>query len=446
MTTKTANNQKHSYMAPFIIMVVLMSLVGLITSINQQFQAPMQSAYLIMGGNMTNTLTTLLVFAFFLAYLVMGIPSSRYIQKKGHKTTLITGLIILICAFGLYQLSAFVFTKHDLVTFQPILDQAKAMGDSFSYQGPTVVPVAYYIFLFAAFVAGTALTFLQAVINPYIVACEVPGTTGVTRQSIAGTGNSLMTTIGPLLVAFLIFNGKTGLEINITSLYIPILVLMVIVGVIAAVLPSLDLPEIPSTSVGKDETLPDSILSFRHLVLGVVAIFFYVGVEVCVGSNINLFAIKEGGFTIASAAKLASLYWFGMLIGRAVGSFLSGIAAQTQLLFASVAAMILVIASMTTGNPWLLCGVGLFHSIMWPAIFDLAIKGLGRYTAKGSGLLMMGVVGGAVLPLLQGVMADSIGNWTWTWTIVIVGELYLLYYAFSGHKVKKTDVGHAAEN
>lgn len=446
MTTKTANNQKHSYMAPFIIMVVLMSLVGLITSINQQFQAPMQSAYLIMGGNMTNTLTTLLVFAFFLAYLVMGIPSSRYIQKKGHKTTLITGLVILICAFGLYQLSAYVFTNHDLVTFQPILDQAKAMGDGFKYEGPTVVPVAYYIFLFAAFVAGTALTFLQAVINPYIVACEVPGTTGVTRQSIAGTGNSLMTTIGPLLVAFLIFNGKTGLEINITSLYIPILVLMVIVGIIAAVLPSLDLPEIPSTSVGKDETLPDSILSFRHLVLGVAAIFFYVGVEVCVGSNINLFAIKEGGFTIASAAKLASLYWFGMLIGRAVGSFLSGIAAHTQLLVASLAAMILVIASMVTGNPWLLCGVGLFHSIMWPAIFDLAIKGLGRYTAKGSGLLMMGVVGGAVLPLLQGVLADSIGNWTWTWTIVIVGELYLLYYAFSGHKVKKTDVGHTAEN
>ncbi len=442
MTTNTANNQKHSYMAPFIIMVVLMSLVGLITSINQQFQAPMQSAYLIMGGNMTNTLTTLLVFAFFLAYLVMGIPSSRYIQKNGYKSALITGLVILICAFGLYQLSAYVFTKHDLVTFQPILDQAKAVGDDFKYEGPTVVPVAYYIFLFAAFVAGTALTFLQAVINPYIVACEVRGTTGVTRQSIAGTGNSLMTTIGPLLVAFLIFNGKTGLEINITSLYIPILVLMIIVGVIAAVLPSLNLPEIPSTAVGKDEKLPDSILSFRHLVLGVVAIFFYVGVEVCVGSNINLFAIKEGGFTIASAAKLASLYWFGMLIGRAVGSFLSGIAAQTQLLIASIAAMLLVAASMSTGNPWLLCGVGLFHSIMWPAIFDLAIKGLGRYTAKGSGLLMMGVVGGAVLPLLQGVLADSIGNWTWTWVIVIVGELYLLYYAFSGHKVMKADKGH----
>lgn len=440
--TPPVQQKQNSYLVPFIIMVVLMSLVGLITSINQQFQAPMQSAYLIMGGNMTNTLTTLLVFAFFLAYLVMGIPSSKFIQKRGHKAALITGLVVLILAFGLYQLSAYVFTKYDQVTFQPVLDEARALGDSYVYEGPTVVPNAYYIFLFAAFVAGTALTFLQAVINPYIVASEVPGTTGVTRQSIAGTGNSLMTTLGPLLVAFLIFKGKSGLEINITSLYIPILALMILVAALAVSLTVLDLPEIPSTAVGKDEKLPDSILSFSHLVLGVVAIFFYVGVEVCVGSNINLFAITDGGFSIQAAAKLASLYWGGMLVGRFVGSFLSFIPAQIQLMVASVAAMILVAASMATGNPWLLCGVGLFHSIMWPAIFDLAIRGLGRYTAKGSGLLMMGVVGGAVLPLLQGVLADSLGDWTWTWGIVILGELYLLYYAISGHKVKKSDTAY----
>ena len=92
---------------------------------------------------------------------------------------------------------------------------------------------------------------------------------------------------------------------------------------------------------------------------------------------------------------------------------------------------------MLTGNPWLLVGVGLFHSIMWPAIFALAIEGLGRYTSKGSGALMMGVVGGAILPFTQGVFADVLGSWHWTWIIVIVGEIYLLYYALYGYKVKQ---------
>ena len=269
-------NQKQSYLVPFVIMVVLMSLVGLITSLNQQFQGPMKAAYLLMGGSMSNMLTTALTFSFFLAYLVMGAPSAKYIEKNGYKKTLITGLIVLIAAFGLYQLSAYVFEVVDAEKFNPIIEQAKAVGADFQYEGNVVIPIAYWVFLCAAFVAGSALTFLQAVINPYIAACEVNGTTPVTRGSIAGSGNSTMTTIGPLLVAYVIFSGKEGLEINIGSLYIPFLVLMVLVAVIIFALNKVNLPVLASTEKKEGEVLEKSVWSFSHLALGVIAIFMYV--------------------------------------------------------------------------------------------------------------------------------------------------------------------------
>ena len=416
-----------SYLGPFITMVILMSLVGLITSINQQFQAPMQAAYLRQAGDLENTLATLINFSFFLAYLVMGNTAAKTIDKVGYRGALIRGLIILLAGFSLFELSALQFTMF---------------GNTVTIAGATI-PYAYFIFLLGSFVAGTSLTFLQAAINPYLVASKVPGTSGVQRQTIAGAGNSSMTTIGPLIVAFLIFGGKEADEIKVSSLFIPIAVLIGVVAILAIVLKNINLPNIEGSTAEKDEVLPKSVWSFSHLALGVLAIFFYVGVEVAVGANINLYAISlkdvDGNslYTIGQAAKMASLYWGGMLVGRLFGSFVSKISANVQLLFATIGAGILVALSMITGNPWLLVGVGLFHSIMWPAIFALAIKDLGKYTSKGSGALMMGVVGGAILPFIQGVSADIIGDWNWTWLIVIVGEVYLLYYALYGYKVKQ---------
>lgn len=427
--------QQQSYFMPFIIMVVLMSLIGLITNLNQQFQGPMQAAYLIKGGSMTTTLTNLLNFSFFLAYLVMGPFTNRYIDKNGYKKSLVFGLVILIVAFGLYELSAWVFEKFDRTNFDPIIAEARAVGENFKYDGSVEVPMAYYVFLVAAFVAGTALTYLQAVVNPYLVACDVKGTSAVQRQSIAGAGNSLMTTIGPLFVAYIIFQQKSGLDINITSLYVPILVLMGLVGLIILALGKIDLPSIASAEKKEGEVLEKSVWSFSHLTLGVVAIFMYVGVEVAVGANITLYAndINYG----ESAALMTSLYWGGLLVGRLLGSFLSKISANTQLLVASLGAGILVAVGMVANNPWIMVGSGLFHSIMWPAIFALAIDKLGKYTSAGSGALMMGVVGGAILPLIQAIAVDYIESWQWTWVIVVLGEIYLLYYAAVGYKVKQ---------
>ncbi len=428
-------NQKQSYLVPFIIMVVLMSLVGLITNLNQQFQGPMQAAYLLMGGSYTNMLTTALTFSFFLAYLVMGAPSAKYIENNGYKKTLTLGLVILIGAFGLYELSAYVFETVDKVTFEPFIEQAREQGKNFQYAGEVVIPVAYWIFLLAAFVAGSAMTFLQAVINPYIAACDVPGTTPLTRSAIAGSGNSSMTTIGPLLVAFLIFGGKRGLDISLTSLYIPFLVLIVLVAIIIVALGKVNLPTIASTEKKEGEVLEKSVWSFSHLALGVVAIFMYVGVEVAVGANINLYAL-DLGFTPGDAATMASVYWGLMLVGRLCGSFLNKFSSNSMLAVLSIGAGVLVTVGMLLNNPWLLVGAGLFHSIMWGAIFALAIEKLGKYTSAGSDALMMGVVGGAIMPFGQGILADVIG-WQWTWSIVVIGEIYLLYYALVGYKVKQ---------
>ena len=422
----TQQKQTQSYLVPFIIMVVLMALVGLITNLNGQFQAPMQAAFLQKSGSLTNALTTLITFAFFLGYLAMGIPSAKCIEKKGYKNTLITGLFGLIAAFGLYELSAYVFESVDLVKFQAATDDPNVV----------IIPVAYYIFLLAGFVAGSAMTFLQAVLNPYIVACDVKGTTGVTRQSIAGTANSTMATIAPILVASVIFAGKSGLDIALSSLYIPFLILIVLVGGLIAALSKLHLPAIASTEKKEGEVLEKSVWSFSHLALGVVAIFMYVGVEVCIGNNINLYG-KSLNFEPSDAALLATIYWGLMLVGRLCGSFLSSISASKQLLITSLGAGLLVLGGMILNNPYLLAGAGLFHSVMWGAIFSLAIDKLGKYTSAGSGALMMGIVGGAILPLVQGFLADSLGGWQFTWIIVLIGEAYLLYYALVGHKVRQ---------
>lgn len=466
MVTPANNSAKPNYLVPFIIMVVLMALIGLITNLNQQFQAPMQAAYLIKGGNMTNTLATVLNFAFFLAYLVMGPISTNYIEKKGYKKTLILGLGILIVGFAVYMLSAWYFDRFDMANFAPAIEEAKAIESEGSvaamqakaaatgnfavnttplgefsgltWQQGITLPVAYWIFLIAAFIAGTALTYLQAVVNPYLVACDVPGTTGVQRQNISGAGNSLMTTLGPLFVAYLIFNGKGGLEVDITSLYIPIFCLMILVAVLAVVLSRTNLPEIEGVSSG-NEKLPDSIWSFRQLSLGLVALFFYVGVEVCVGANIVLYAMNDLAMAAKLGATLASFYWGGMLVGRLLGSFLNKVSARTQLNVSALVALILVILSMVTQNPYFLCAIGLFHSVMWPSIFTLSLNGLGRYTSKASGILMMGCFGGALLPVVQGLLADIIG-WNDSWLLVAVGEAIILFYALWGCKPNKRDV------
>ena len=178
-------------------------------------------------------------------------------------------------------------------------------------------------------------------------------------------------------------------DIQIDQLMVPFLALMAVISLIVLLLMKLSLPDIQGTRVEKGEKLEKSVWSFRHLTLGVVAIFFYVGVEVCIGANINLYAIE---MDYASPALMATLYWGGMLVGRLVGSSLSKISPRVQLTVTTVSAGVLALLAILLNNPWLLTAVGLFHSIMWGAIFTLSVAHLGKYTSVASGVFMLSLI------------------------------------------------------
>lgn len=407
-------------------MVILMFFVGFFTCINQQFQAPLQETLLKGAGDIKNTLTMLITFSWFLAYPAAGGIGAKWVTRFGHKTTLVRALVIMVVGLGIFESSVL------LEEYSPI---------SWAF-GEAIVPASFFLFIIGSFVVGAAVTIMQVVINPYLIACNVKGTSDIQRQSIGGAGNSLATTIGPLFVSAIVFGGATAADIEISSLILPFALLMAAIAILAVAVKSQNLPSI-TAGVSEDEAkgvkLERSAWSFQHLSLGVAAIFFYVGVEVCVGANIVLYAKNLGGEIAASATLMATIYWGGMLVGRLIGSAINGVSAKTQLVVTSIGATVLLIAAMILQNPWLLVGVGIFHSIMWPAIFSLALNKLGAYANAGSGILMIGVIGGGILPLLQGVMADALGGWELTWLIVIAAEVFLLYYALVGCKVRKQD-------
>lgn len=412
-------NQQKSYLGPFLTMVFLFFIVGFLTVVFQQFQKPLESAFLgadsIQG--IKNTLSILVTFTWFLAYPVMGGTGSKWVDNYGYKKTLIRALILMV--FGLLVSAGSAWIG--------------SMENSPALAG---IPVGFFVFLLGSFVVGSAATVMQVVINPYLTACDVKGTSAIQRITIGGSSNSIGTTIAPYFVAGIVFGGVSIADVKIDQVLLPFVLLAVTIAVVVFIVSKLTLPHIEGTTNDEGVKLEKSIWSFSHLKLGVIGIFFYVGVEVAIGANINMYADWLGGSFAERASRMAMLYWGGMLVGRLVGSTLSKISAKVQLVVTSVGATVLVLISMITGNPWFLVGIGLLHSIMWGGIFSLAVADLGKYTSKASGVLMIGVIGGAILPLLQGMMADALGgNWAWTWTLVVIGELYILYYALIGSKV-----------
>lgn len=428
-----------NYLPPFITLVVLFFFIGFLTAANGQFQGPLKAAFLDGAGSLKNTFATLISFSWFMAYPIMGGTATSWVNKYGYKGTLIRGLIILIVGLGIFWASS----KYTVLFPESSIEIASA-----------TVPIGYFIFLLGSFVVGAAATILQVVINPYLSACNVKGTQPVQRLSIGGSSNSIGTTVAPFFVTGIVFGGLSMEDIQVSQLQTPFIGLMVIIAIVTIILSRLSLPDIQGTRADSEVKLEKSVWSFSHLTLGVIALFFYVGVEVCIGANINLYALeleKTGevfsffgmsqlsifGVNFSIPALMATLYWGGMLIGRLISSSLSKISPKIQLGVTAIFAAIFTLMTIITNSPWLLVCVGLFHSVMWGAIFTLAIDKLGKYTSAGSGALMVGVLGGALLPLLQGILADSMdGMWRWTWFIVVVGELYILYYAFIGSRVK----------
>ena len=409
-------------------MVFLFFIVGFLTTANTQFQVPLKATFLSEVGGLKNTFATLITFSWFLAYPLCGGVGARWIARHGYKCTLIRSLWVMAAGLALFFFSSY-FTVHYPTANLTV--------------GTDLIPGGFLIFLLGSFVTGASVTILQVVINPYLVACHVKGTQSIQRLAIGGSANSIGTTLAPYFVTGVVFGGLSMEEIEISQLMLPFIVLIVLILVVAMTLQRFSLPDIQGTKAGADEKLERSVWSFRHLTLGVVAIFFYVGVEVCIGGNINLYALEMG---CVSPALLATLYWGGMLLGRLVGSSLNRISPRVQLTVTTLCAVVLVALAVVFDNPWLLTAVGLFHSIMWGAIFTLSVSGLGKYTSLASGVFMVGVVGGALLPLAQGLLADALAGWRYSWLIVLVGELFMLYYARSGSRIRPCDRVEAVGN
>lgn len=411
-----------NYLSAFLTMVFLFFIVGFLTTVNTQFQAPLKEAFLGDIGAMQNTFATLITFSWFLAYPVCGSLGSRWINAAGYRSTLVKGLSMMAVGLLLFLLSAF---------------GASAFPDAVISVAGCSLPVAFIVFLLGSFVSGGSVTVLQVVINPYLTACHVRGTQPVQRLAIGGSANSIGTAIAPYFVSGIVFGGLALENITIDSLIMPFGILTACIVALAVGMRSISLPDLSATRSQSDETLPRSVWSFRHLTLGVVAIFFYVGAEVCIGANITMYAIE---LSLESVALITTIYWVGILVGRLIGSSLSTVPPRVQLTVTTSAATLLTVASIITGSPWLLASVGLCHSIMWGCIFTLAVKGLGKYTTVASGVFMIGVVGGAILPLVQGIWADFNGSWRATWWLVVAAELIMLYYALVGSRTSGDEI------
>jgi FHS family L-fucose permease-like MFS transporter len=400
-STATVQAPQKSYAGPLILMVSLYFGIGFITALNDILIPHFRDLFHL------NNVTALLVqFCFFGAYFVMSLPSGWIVGKIGYKR----GIIAALSVMGL-----------GLLLFLP-----------------ASIVILYPLFLFALFVVGSGLALLQVAINPYVGALGPPET-AASRLNLAGFLNSSATTIAPKIGAAFIFiaSGATTAQLA-RSVRMPYLVLAFCAFAMATLVAFVHLPDVIEQS-NVSSRANGSAWRFNHLRLGALAIFFYVGAEVAIGSILINFLGQSsmGALSHSAAATYVSLYWGGTGIGRLIGFFaLQRIRAHRALAFVSLIASLLVITTLATHGHvamWAIVSCGLFNSIMWPCIFPLSLEGLGQFTSQGSGILVTMVVGGAVIPEFQGFLADRFGYQP-SFAIVLLCYIYILFFALRGHR------------
>lgn len=439
----TSTSTLRNSLLPFATITFIYFIVGFLTTVNEQLQAPLRVTFLSHAGNLKNTFTTLVSFFFFLGYLLNGTVGSRWVNAHGYKKTILRGLAFIIAGLSMYWCSAWIGYKYADLTF-PIGNEA-------------VIPFGFIVFVIGSYLMGTSAAIIQVVVNPYVASYELPGTQPVQRLNITTAINSIGTTSAPFFVTAVMFSGISLLNIQIEQLLLPFTFLILTVGAVTLLTSRLHIPDIAHTRAAEGKKLAKSIWSFRHFKLGVITIFFYVGTEVAIGANINLYAFELmesgqpitffgkteiiiGGLDLGIHALLSTLYWGGFLVGRAISSFLNKISARTQLITTTSIATTFAIISILTQNLWLLVAIGLLHSSMWSCIYSLTIKGLNEYTSKASGLFISAVFGGAVFTLVQGGLADLFGSWRWTWILTVICEVVMLTYALYGSRIREKDL------
>ncbi len=391
-----------SYTTPMALMVTLYFGIGFITALNDILVPHFKDLF-----HLSNVLALMVQFAFFGAYFVMSVPSGWVVGRLGAKGSIVLALSVM----GLGLLLFF----------------------------PASVLILYPVFLFALFVVGSGLALLQVAINPYVGALGRPET-AASRLNLCGAFNSVATTAAPFVGAAFIFiaAGATRQQLA-RSVRAPYMVLAGLAFLLALLTRFVPLPRLLESDAGAEAGTGGSAWEFRNLRFGAAAIFTYVGAEVAIGSLMINFLGQPamGGLSHTAAARYVSLYWGGAMTGRLIGFVaLIWISAPVALTAVSaVAAVLVATAIVAHGNVALFAIVacGLCNSVMWPCIFPMALRGLGRFTSQGSGILVTMVVGGAVIPEIQGFLADRFG-YSQSFLIVLACYVYILFFALNGHR------------
>ena len=349
---------------------------------------------------------------FFGAYFVMSIPSGMIIQKVGYKSGMILGFVIA-------ALGCFLFY-------------------------PAASTKVYGLFLAALFVLASGITLLQVAGNPYVAALGKPETSSA-RLTLTQAFNSVGTTIAPYFGSMLILSNlpkeiTASTAIDVSAVQTPYLFIGATLVVIALVLFILKLPAISRTDEngGLEQTAHKNAWAYRHLILGAVGIFCYVGAEVAIGSHIVSYLQHPDvmGMAASDAGPYVSYYWGGAMVGRFIGSYiLQKFTPGKVLAFNALMAVVLLIISILTSGSlamWSILLIGLMNSLMFATIFTLAVDGLGKHTDQGSGILCTAIVGGAIVPYLYGLVGDAFSLKV-AFVLPLLCYLYIIYYGMKGH-------------
>ena len=420
-----------------ITMIFLFGMISFVTNLAAPMGIVLKNQF-----SVSNALGMLGNFGNFIAYAVMGIPSGILLQKVGYKKTALIAVAIGFIGVGVQFLS-----------------------------GHSSPEMAFAVYLIGAFIAGFSMCLLNTVVNPMLNKLGGEGNKGNQLIQIGGSFNSVMATITPMFVGILIAGSIE--KATISQIFPVMYTAMAVFAIAFLVLLFVPIPEPNAATttepIGK---LMSGALKFRHFILGAIAIFVYVGIEVGVPGTLNLFLtdpVEKGGAGIASTISgfVVGTYWFLMLIGRLAGASLGAkVSSKAMLTFTSALGLLLVFLAIfsptdsfvnlpvlqqsATGglsfglaevpiNAMYLVLVGLCTSIMWGGIFNLAVEGLGKYLAAASGLFMVLVCGGGILPVIQGVVADMAGFMASYW-VIIAALAYLLFYGLIGCKNVNKDI------
>ncbi len=432
-----SNQKQNGSIIAIITMMFLYAMIAFVTNLAAPIGVVMKNDPEVGGSNMLAMLGN---FMNFFAYLFMGIPAGKMLTRIGYKKTALLGILVGFIGVTIQWISGFEALE--------------------GYQDNT-------IYLLGAFVSGLSVCLLNTVVNPMLNLLGGGGNRGNQLNLIGGTLNSLSGTLTPMLVGALIgevTKSTDFVEIN--------MVLYIAMTVFAAAFFVLALVPIKDPEIGRVTShtqFEHSPWSFRHCLLGVIAIFFYVGVEVGIPGTLNFYIAdtsEKGAGLLSNAAAIggfvAGTYWFLMLVGRLCSSFIADkVSSKTMMIVTNGTGMLLILLAifipktvmtsmpLFTGSSFAMTEVpvsamllvlcGLCTSIMWASIFNLATEGLGKYTAQASGIFMMMVVGGGVMPLVQNFIADTIGYMV-SYMIPLLSMGYMFWYALVGSKNVNPDI------